>query len=85
MPTPLGPPMQGKSARGALFCTYEKQERAEMHVLLCRFEDSETCVLTNPTPLRELMRGYQAVRILAIGSTPEGCSRLTFTGSLKAN
>lgn len=83
--TPLGLPMQGKSARGALSCAYEDRSSAEIHVLLCRFEDSESCALTDPVPLRALMLRYDAVKIIGIGSTPEGCSRVTFTGSLKAN
>lgn len=81
---PLGPPMQGKPARGALLCTYEDQSSAETHVLLCRSENSEGCALTNPVPLRVLMRRYDGVKILAIGASPDGCSRVTFTGSLKA-
>lgn len=82
---PLGPPMQGKPARGALLCTYEDQSSAEIHVLLCRSENSEGCALTNPVPIRALMSGYDGVKILAIGASPEGCSRVTFTGSRKAN
>lgn len=86
--TPLGPPMQStrkSSGRGMLSCTYEDQKNAEIHVLLCRFEDSESCVLINPTPLQALMQKYEGVKFLVIGSTPEGCSKLTFTGSLKTN
>ncbi len=83
--TPLGPPMQDKSARRALLCTYENQSNAEIHVLLCRAENSEGCALTNPVPIRALMSGYDGVKILAIGASPEGCSRVTFTGSLKTN
>ncbi|MBK1865175.1 hypothetical protein [Taklimakanibacter albus] len=83
--SPLGAPMQGKPARGALFCTYEDQSNAEVHVLLCRSEISEGCALTNPVPLRVLMSRYDGVKILAIGASPEGCSRVTFTGSLKTN
>lgn len=82
---PLGAPMQGKSARGALLCTYEDQSNAEIHVLLCRSENSEGCALTNPVPLRALMLRYDQVKILAIGASPEGCSRVTFTGSLKTH
>lgn len=83
--SPLGAPMQGKPARGALFCTYEDQSNAEVHVLLCRSENSEGCALTDPVPLRVLMSRYDGVKILAIGASAEGCSRVTFTGSLKAN
>lgn len=86
--TPLGPSMQNKhsdSGLGALSCVYEDQKSAEIHTLICRFENSESCVLSNPTPLRSLMQRYEAVKILMIGSTPEGCSKLTFTGSLKTD
>lgn len=83
--SPLGAPMQGKPARGSLLCTYEDQSSAETHVLLCRSENSEGCALTNPVPLRVLMGRYDGVKILAIGTSPEGCSRVTFTGSPKAN
>lgn len=83
--SPLGTPMQGKPGRGALSCTFEDQSNAELHVLLCRFEDAESCALSNPVPLRALMLRYDAVRIIGISSTAEGCSRVTFTGSLKAN
>lgn len=85
---PLGPSMQNKrsiSGQGRLSCVYEDQQSTDVHVVLCSFEDSEGCVLTNPTPLRVLIRRYDAVRILMIGSTSEGCSRVTFTGSVKKN
>jgi hypothetical protein len=81
--SPLGAPMQGKAARGALLCTYEDQSDTEVHVLICRSENSEGCALTNPVPLRALMRRYDGVKILSIGASPEGCSRVTFTGSRK--
>ena len=81
--SPLGAPMSGKSARGALLCTYEAQGNAEVHVLLCRAENSEGCALTNPAPLRVLMDRFDGVKIIAIGASAEGCSRVTFTGSRK--
>lgn len=86
--TPLGPSMQtkrGGSGRGVLSCTDDDQNSPEIHTLICRFEDSESCVLSNATPLPALLRKYERVRFLMIGSTPEGCSSLTFTGTLKAN
>lgn len=76
---------QSKFPQGALTCTLEDQTSTEVHVLLCQFENSETCVLANTTPLRALMQRYDGVKILMIGSTPEGCSKLTFTGSLKTH
>lgn len=81
--SPLGAPMSGKSARGALLCAYETQTNADIHVVLCRSESSEGCALTNPVPLRVLMSQYDGVKILAIGASAEGCSRVTFTGSRK--
>jgi hypothetical protein len=81
--SPLGAPMQGKPARGALLCAYEDQSDAETHVLLCRSENSEGCALTNPVSLRVLMSRYDGVKILSIGASAEGCSRVTFTGSRK--
>lgn len=82
---PLGLPMQGKPGHGTLSCTFEEESNAELHVLLCRFEHAESCPLKNPVPLRILMLRFDAVRIIGIGSTAEGCSRVTFTGSLKAD
>ena len=69
--------------QGALGCTLTEGDETELHVLLCRFEEVESCVLARPRPLQVVMRKFQEVRILEISSTPEGCSKITFSGSLK--
>jgi hypothetical protein len=69
--------------RGALGCVFEDRNGTEIHVLLCRFEESEDCVLTAPMPLKDMMQKFEAVKIFEISSTPEGCSKVTFSGTLK--
>jgi hypothetical protein len=74
---------QQKIPRGALACAIEDSDDALTHVLLCRFDDVEDCVLTAPMPFKKIMQKFEEVKILGIGSTPEGCSQITFSGSLK--
>jgi hypothetical protein len=69
--------------QGALGCAFEDPSITDIHVLLCRFEESENCVLTAPMPFKVMMQRFEAVKILEISSTPEGCSKVTFSGTLK--
>ena len=74
----------GEHQPGALFCAFRDNENEFVHVLLCRFEDSENCVLTAPKPLKAMLQRSNAVKMLKIGSTDDGCSELTFSGNLKS-
>ncbi|WP_119391149.1 hypothetical protein [Taklimakanibacter lacteus] len=75
---------QPKFLQGALNCAFEDGGSTEIHVLLCRFDVSETCVLTAPMPFRDALQGFAEVKILGISSTAEGCSKITFSGSMKS-
>jgi hypothetical protein len=74
----------GEHQPGALLCVFRDNEDEFVHVLLCRFEDSENCVLTAPKPLKVMLQRFDAVKLLKIGSTDDGCSELTFSGNLKS-
>ncbi len=69
--------------QGALGCALTEGDDTELHVLLCRFEEAESCVLARPKSLRAVMGRFKKVKILEISSTPEGCSKIVFSGSLK--
>ena len=68
----------------ALTCAFRDSQNESIHVLLCRFEESEDCALTAPMPLRVMLQRFEAVKILKIGSTDDGCSELIFSGYLKS-
>jgi len=74
----------GEHQPGALFCAFGDNQDEFVHVLLCRFEDSEDCVLTAPKPLKAMLQRFDAMKILKIGSTDDGCSELIFSGYLKS-
>lgn len=81
---PPGPTTaQPSLPRGALACALSDDGSALVHVLLCRFEESEGCTLNAPAPFRDMMQKFEGIQILKIGATPEGCSEITFSGSLK--
>lgn len=75
---------QSNLLQGSLNCALEDGGSTEIHVLLCRFDMSETCVLPAPMPFRNAMQRFAEVKILGISSTAEGCSRITFSGSMKS-
>jgi hypothetical protein len=70
-------------SQGALGCALTDSDEKQLHVLLCRFEETESCALVRPKPLRVVMKRFHEIKILEISSTPEGCSKITFSGSLK--
>jgi hypothetical protein len=74
----------GEHQPGALFCAFRDNQDEFVHVLFCRFEDSEDCVLTAPKPLKAMLQRFDAVKMLKIGSTDDGCSEITFSGHLKS-
>lgn len=78
------PQNDGGKSQGSLACVFRDHRSKILHVLLCRFEKSKACVLTAPVPLRDLLQKFEATKIIKIGSTPDGCSELTFRGSLKS-
>jgi hypothetical protein len=74
----------GEHQPGALLCAFRDKQDEFVHVLVCRFEDSENCVLTRPKPLKAMLKRFDAVKMLKIGSTDDGCAELTFSGNLKS-
>lgn len=74
----------GEHQPGALYCAFRDAQDEFVHVLLCRYEDSEACVLTAAKPLKVMLQRFDAVKMLKIGSTDDGCSELTFSGILKS-
>ena len=73
----------GKQKRSVLLCSFRSQRSQVTHVLSCRFADSKDCVLAAPVPLKEMLQRFDGVKITKIGASPDGCSELTFRGSLR--
>ena len=67
--------------QGELACVLEDGGETLVHVLLCRFENSERCDLSAASPVQELVAKFEEVKFLKIAPTPEGCSEITFSGS----